>query len=54
MIQAINIVCLDASVTAHEGVGHVWDDCRCGCDPDWHYLTSTALLRCGNCEEGDT
>ena len=33
---------------------HVWDDCICGCDPDWHYLNFHAVLCCGNCKEGET
>lgn len=35
------------------GVYHVWDSCICGCDPDWHYLDSRALLCCSNCTRED-
>jgi hypothetical protein len=62
---------LGAFVSAHEwvplpiaeriawqqGVDHTWEDCYCGCDPDWHYLDVrpwAPMLHCSNCKKGDT
>jgi hypothetical protein len=27
----------------------VWEDCKCGHDPDWHFLDSQASLQCSEC-----
>ena len=40
-----------------QGVDHTWEDCYCGCDPDWHYLDVrpwAPMLHCSNCKKGDT
>lgn len=40
-----------------QGVDHTWDNCYCGCDPDWHYLDAgpwAPMLHCGNCKEQES